>query len=596
MVKRKVLGIDLGTTYSCVAYVNDFGKPEVLVNRDNERTTPSVVWFDGDRAIVGREAKEMSNVYPETVCSFIKRQMGNDDYTFDVGGIKYSPENISSLILRKLVQDAWEQLGEEVRDVVITCPAYFFVKERNATKTAGEEAGLNVLQIVNEPTAAAASYGFQPGQSGTDEHVLVYDLGGGTFDVTVIRVSRSSIDVVCTDGDHQLGGKDWDDRLALHLADRFADETGIDVDLSEDAEFYYDLMNQAEITKKHLSQKQSASVKLSHAGETVRCEITRDEFEDITRDLIERTADFIRSCLNVARQKGVDHIDKVILVGGSSRMPQVMSRVSQLFDTTPALFDPDEAVAKGAAIIGNNCVLQDEVKEKLRQGSRSRSISLDNATEEEKRKAVLLVADETGVAPEIVAGALRVVRNVSSKTFGTVASGEVCNMIYRNTPVPCEFTDTFYTVCDYQRSVNVELMENMSDAPQHCEEKRRFMANARDVMEKAQDLIARNKQWEAQSLLLSVDIKKIEEYSNQFSTPIGESQKLWEGELRLAPGLPKGAPCDLTYSLDENGLLTIIAVDRASRNRIVQKVQTAVLQLSEGSRQATAHCRGLVVE
>ena len=613
MAKRKVLGIDLGTTYSCVAYVNDFGKPEVLVNRDNERTTPSVVWFDGDRAIVGREAKEMSNVYPETVCSFIKRQMGNDDYTFDVDGVKYSPENISSLILRKLVQDAWEQLGEEVRDVVITCPAYFFIKERNATKTAGDEAGLNVLQIVNEPTAAAVSYGFQPGKSGSTEHVLVYDLGGGTFDVTVIRVSSSSIDVVCTDGDHQLGGKDWDDRLALYLADRFVDETGIDVDLTNDAEFYYDLMNQAEVTKKHLSQKQAVSVKLSHAGETVRCDVTRDDFENLTHDLIERTADFIQSCLNVARQKGVDRIDRVILVGGSSRMPQVMSRVSQLFDTEPALFDPDEAVAKGAAIIGNNCVLQDDVKEKLRQGNRSRSISLDNATEEEKRKAVLLVADETGVAPEIVQEAMREVRNVSSKTFGLVSVDSsdrevVSNIIYRNTPIPYESTRTFYTMVDNQTGVHIRLMENMSDAPNDVEQTQSYIRECNELMYQ-QKLIYDELQRHPFSFKhvkrFDEINKRIENYVNEarltkclamLDTPTTDSQMLWEGELELAYGLPQQSPIDATYSLDDSGLLTITIVDRIGGRRKVQSVQTGIARNRGDFEESTAHCRSLTVE
>ncbi|MDR1268694.1 MAG: Hsp70 family protein, partial [Planctomycetaceae bacterium] len=159
---KKILGIDLGTTYSCVAYINDYGQPEVIPNAEGERTTPSVVWFDGKRAVVGQEAKEMSNIYPNNVCSFVKRNMGNEEFTFDVDCVQYTPEHVSSLILRKLVKDASEHLGEEVKDVVITCPAYFFVKEREATKRAGEIAGLNVLRIINEPTAAAFAYGVKP--------------------------------------------------------------------------------------------------------------------------------------------------------------------------------------------------------------------------------------------------------------------------------------------------------------------------------------------------------------------------------------------------------------------------------------------------
>ena len=575
MTKRKVLGIDLGTTYSCVAYVNQYGSAEVILNQNDERTTPSVVWFDGDTAVVGREAKEMASIHPESVCSFIKRQMGSDEYTFDVAGIQYSPEHISSLILRKLVQDAWKRLGEEIWDVVITCPAYFFVKERDATKLAGEQAGLNVLQIVNEPTAAAVSYGVQPGEGNRGSIILVYDLGGGTFDVTIMKVGEAGLDVICTDGDHQLGGKNWDDTLALHLAQRFTEETGIPVDPAEDMEFYYDLMHQAEEAKKHLSERQSVTVRLSHKGEQVRCEITREDFEEMTRDLLEKTVNLTLACLDIARDQGVEYLDQIILVGGSSKMPQVTSRLQKEFGAEPTLFDPDEAIAKGAAIIGNNIVLREDVAEQL-TGDRSRSLVLDDVSDTQKAAAIEKVAQQTGFSNAIISSALRPIRNVSSKTFGAISTSDdlsrtVFNIIYRNTPLPCEETQSFMTLCANQSTVLVELMENLSDRSATYDD---------DLNE----------------FMTVTDSDRYGELFWRFNTSEDESQKLWQGELPIQPGLPAGAPIELTYRLDESGLLTVIARDPASGNQIVETIQTGGEHRDAGFHQTTEKCRSLVVD
>ena len=573
MANRKILGIDLGTTYSCVACVNEYGKPEVLLNQRDERTTPSVVWFDGDRVVVGQEAKEMSVAYPDSVCSFIKRQMGMDDYTFDVGGVQYSPEHISSLILRKLVKDACDRLGEQVTDVVITCPAYFFIKERDATKRAGEMAGLNVLQIVNEPTAAAVDYGIQAGNDGGS--ILVYDLGGGTFDVTVMLVSSEGLDVVCTDGDHQLGGKNWDDCLTRHFADRFAEETGTEVDLANDSEFYYDLMQQAEEAKKHLSSKNSVTVRLSHGGNKVRFDITRDEFEELTHGLLERTIELTMNCLYMAQDKNVELPNRIILVGGSSKMPKVKARLAEEFGIVPELFDPDEAVAKGAAIIGNNVLLKKMTTEKL-SSVNSRSLLIDDASDEEKEAAVQKVAEETGLSKAVINQALRPIRNVSSKTFGAVSTDDngfryVSNIIFRNTQIPCEETSTFVTASDNQYTVLVELMENQSDRSPTYE----------------QDL---------EEIQTVSDQERFDELFWHLNTEEDKSVKLWEGELNIQPGLRKGSPIDLTYKLDENGLLTLIATDPASGNQLVQTIQTGVTQETPEFKEASQKSRGLIVE
>jgi len=375
---KKIIGIDLGTTYSCVSFVNDYGQAEVIMNTDEERTTPSVVWFDGKRAVVGKEAKEMSSTVPNAVCSFVKRNMGNDAFTFEVDGIHYTPEHVSSLILRKLVQDASEYIGEKITDVVITCPAYFFIKERDATKRAGEMAGLNVLQIVNEPTAAAVAYGVKTGAVNTkDSVVMVYDLGGGTFDITLIHVTEKGLDVICTDGDHQLGGKDWDDRLVRHIVQRFIEETGLELDLDGKPEIYAELIQRAERTKKQLTERRTSQIKFFHEGETVQFDLSRDDFEKITEDLVEKTVILTHQCLAVAEDKGFAKFDKLILVGGSSKMPMIPNRLNREFKMEPQLFEPDEAVAKGAAIIGNNIRLRRMVEEKLQSQNSSRDLTLD---------------------------------------------------------------------------------------------------------------------------------------------------------------------------------------------------------------------------
>ncbi|MDO5566094.1 MAG: Hsp70 family protein [Planctomycetia bacterium] len=597
MAKRRVLGIDLGTTYSCVAYVNDYGKAEVLLNQRDERTTPSVVWFDGDRVSVGQEAKEMSVAYPDAVCSFIKRQMGKDDYTFDVGGVQYSPEHISSLILKKLVQDASARLGEKVTDVVITCPAYFFVKERNATKLAGEMAGLNVLQIVNEPTAAAVDYGIQEGNE--TKTILVYDIGGGTFDVTVMKVSPEGLDVVCTDGDHQLGGKDWDDALARYFAQRFEEETGAEIDLASDTEFYYDLMQQAEETKKHLSSKTSVSVRLSHEGQKVKFDMTREQFESLTESLLERTIAMTTECLYTAQNQNVEMPSQIILVGGSSKMPQVPARIFASYDIQPELFDPDEAVAKGAAIIGNNFLLKEKVAEKLSHGNaqgKSRSLILDDASDSEKQAAARQVAEEAGISAAVVNQALRTIRNVSSKTFGAIATDpdtgyrSVCNIIYRNTPLPCEVTQTFQTSWDNQENALVELMENLTD---HS-----------PTADRDWDLILSSPgSPQCFEIFMRLGIKptdditphKVLEKLTLYTTE-ENSVKLWEGELPLGRGLRAGSPVDLTYILDENGFLTVIATDQASGNQIRKTIQTESEQKTAEFQQASQKSRSLIID
>ena len=359
---KRVYGIDLGTTYSAIAYVDEHGKPVIVPNQESERITPSVVLFDGDNIIVGNTAKESAKVEPHRVVSRIKQHMGDPNFVFEYEGQAFSPEDISSFILRKVVGDAEIALGEKITDVVITCPAYFGTPEREATANAGRLAGLNVRAILNEPTAAAIAYGLEQGE---DQTVLVYDLGGGTFDITMIEIKDRLIRVICTGGDHRLGGVLWDEAIVMYLAEQFRTQTGEAADPLDDPEVLNDLFLQAERGKKTLTQRDKAPFRVTHAGQQARVELDRDKFEEITKHLLDRTIELTHEMLADARAKGYTQFDKIILVGGATRMPQVRNRLVAEFNIEPEIYDPDEAVAKGAALYALKESLLDQVQDFL---------------------------------------------------------------------------------------------------------------------------------------------------------------------------------------------------------------------------------------
>ena len=566
----KVFGIDLGTTYSAVSYVDAMGRAVLIPNAENSQTTPSVVWFDEDRVVVGEEAKETAKVDPLNVCSFVKRSMGDDSFYAEFGGRRYLPEEISSFILRKLVQDASNALGEEIRDVVITCPAYFFVKERNATRRAGELAGLNVLQIVNEPTAAAVSYGF----SGDDleKTVLVYDLGGGTFDVTAIKFSKGSVDVICTDGDHRLGGKDWDDRLVHMIAERFCEATGCVDDPIESEEAGADLFLEAEKLKKRLSSREKDSARFTWQGDSARIEITRKEFESSTADLLERTVEFAQNVEKLALEKGA-RIDELVLVGGSSNMPAVARRLREAFRLEPKIYEPHEAVAKGAAIIGNNLALQKILADKIRKRRRSTDLTLDDASDAD----LYAVAAETGYSLATIKRAKTKVCNVASKSFGValiwdesqydaymerIASnseefdlfapdnGErVSNLIFKNTPLPATKELISCTYYDRQTSLDHCICENLAD-----------------------------------------------EVASQHGVPLKESNLLRQSSFSLPKGLPKGAPIRHIFELTVEGLLTATIIEPSQGWKETVKIETGSVQSEVEKRFQEKRCAELIVE
>lgn len=435
---RAVYGIDLGTTYSCIAQVDKFDQAVVLRNFEGDATTPSAVYFEGpDRVVVGKEAKGMLPVEPDNTVVFVKREIGVDE-AFDKSKNKfphhYDPSEISAFILKKLVKDA-NDLGdnpEEIKDVVITCPAYFGTKERMQTKQAGEIAGLNVLAIINEPTAAAISYGVKTDQKKT---VLVYDLGGGTFDVTIINVNGGAIKVIATGGDHHLGGVDWDTNLAEYMLSAFNAENGTSYTLEESPELKYTLLLEAELKKKQLTAKEKVRANIQYDGMQARIEITRDLFDSLTEGRLEETIDATRKVIEIAQQKGYNNIDEFLLVGGSSRMPQIKARLDREFGCDSKLTDPDECVAKGAAIYAMNAAYMQAVQD-YEEG-------------------------ETDERPAPIRGDRTTVVNVTSKTYGTdVGQDEVSNLIFANTSLPCKVTETFTTTHDGQTGVTMKVFES----------------------------------------------------------------------------------------------------------------------------------------
>jgi len=527
---EQVFGIDLGTTYSCIAQVDEYGKPVVLANFENERTTPSVVFFEDDGSvIVGNEAKNMLKTDPQKVVSFIKRNMGDPNFLFIHNETQYKPEEISSFILKKLVKDASEKVGFEIKDVVITCPAYFGINEREATKIAGEIAGLNVKSIINEPTAAALTYGIDQVQ---DQTVLVYDLGGGTFDITMIQVKPQAIDVVVTGGDHNLGGKNWDNALMSYFADKFKEETGIEDDIFSNPETSGDLQINAESAKKTLSQRDKTKVNVLYGTDRVTVEVTKEKFNEITQDLAERTIMLTKQMLEDASKKGFTTFDKILLVGGSTRMPQIKEILEQNFpNTSIESFDPDESVAKGAAIYGQQLALNGELIKRLSEklGVSEEDIKLDKISEKELKEAEQDVADKTGLTLGAVKKARTKIGNVVSKSFGILAfvndsEQKVVNMILKQTTVPAEISQTFATHEANQENVEISVFEN--------------------------------------------------ELSDN-NVEISMSKEIGTGLIDGIPSnLPAGSPIQVTFKINEEGRLDIHAMEMTGKKELNLTVET----------------------
>ncbi len=522
----RAIGIDLGTTYSCMAYVNEVGDAEVIMNSEGKNVTPSVVFFETeDNVVVGEFAKENSVLEPKNTISFVKRLMGNSDFAIEHAGKEYSPAQVSSFILKKLVQDAERVLNEKIKDVVITCPAYFGTPERIATKAAGEIAELNVLAIINEPTAAAICYGVMDGEK--DKTIMVYDLGGGTFDITIIQIKeengRKVIEPIATGGDHQLGGQNWDQEIMDYFEREFRNQNDFEDEFDEETQlqFEQDMRILAEKKKQELTSKKLVRAVVVADGMRARIEFTRQKFEELTNILLMRTIDEVNRALDAARKKGVTQIDEILMVGGSAKMPQVERILNEQYPDIPKrIYDPDEAVAKGAAIFAKeNMDFIDNTGAELSDDTSDKNNLDDNTSHKTENSSERYIGGNFSEESERIMDTKTIIKNITSKSFGIelvrdngTAEGEsyIENLIFANDILPRDETLGCATFMDLQKNVLLKVYES-------------------DITEK--------------------------EYA------VNDDFYLGEVLLELDRPMPKGSPIDINFKFDVEGILHVTGTD-----------------------------------
>ena len=535
MDSKPVFGIDLGTTYSCIAYVNEHGHPVVAPNSENALTTPSVVYFESENNIVvGQIAKDIAKVYPDLIVQTVKRHMGDAHWLRIFGGREYRPQDVAALILRKVVGDAEQVLGRTIEDVVITCPAYFGNVEKEATRQAGTIAGLNVRFVVPEPMAAAFAYGVEAVEGQT---IVVYDLGGGTFDGTLLRVPGT---ILSTVGDHNLGGRDWDDDLVTFFAQKFEEVTGVPPgDLFADQPTWQELTNEAEKCKIALSSCNSYTSRIKSGLHNVAVEVTRADFEQITRHRLDRTIEETKILFEQGRDQGVS-VETILLVGGSTFMPQVEARLKEEFPLCKLLRrDPNQIVAKGAALIGYKYQIDEEIRRVMQSGmSRDKAIKKVAAATEMTPKAISLL-NKT------------VLTTVTAKSFGIATfnkkknKDEVINLIQIDDPLPINVTRPVYTVADRQTRVILSVVQN-----------------------------------------------KHRVKGEQHAVPLDECEEIGSAEVVFENPLPAQSQIDVTYTLGLDGILKVEALDLTTRARAVGTFKSEALlsadELAESRRRVMA--------
>lgn len=528
---KYVFGIDLGTTYSCIAYVDETGRATVVNNSEGTNTTPSVVNFASpSQVVVGQVAKENAVIDPDNTISLVKTLMGKTDFAISYNGEDKSPEEVSAYILRKVAEDAAKMLDTEVKDVVITCPAYFGTAERTATKNAGIIAGLNVLEVISEPTAAALYYGCAREQE--EKTILVFDLGGGTFDVTIMNISSEKIEVICSDGNHELGGKDWDEAVMRYLAEEFISQTGFDGEFDEYAQ--QDKRLKAEKAKQQLTSRDQVPVMLDAAGLRARINLTREKFDEITSALLGEAIEKTESAIDIAKEKGYN-IDEILLVGGSTRMPQVIKAIVDRFGMEPKILDPDEAVAKGAAIHAVNVYVNNQ--KSLEPGDVGETtVNVGGATKEINADDY---KEELAVQPEMmsIGGKTRQVVVATTKSFAieVLINGEskCCNMIIKNEPMPngsISVTKEFGTNVANQESAELVVYES-------------------DFMEETFD--------------------------------VDKDFVLGTATLELSENLPVGSPIQVTFTLSTEGILEVSGVDKTTGREVHATMQAKGIMAEE---------------
>lgn len=513
----KKIGIDLGTTYSCVSCVDDMGVTRIIDPAEGGGyTTPSVVYFDpeANEAVVGAAARQEGALHPECMVERVKNYMGDPNYILNINGKDYSPAAISTLILQKLINDAETFLGgEEIEGVIITCPAYFGDAARDATRVAGENVTLSsgqklrVLQILDEPVAAALAYGDSRHED-MQKNVLVYDLGGGTFDVTVMKLNFAgesrNMEVITTEGNHQLGGKDWDAALSDYVRNKFCELTGADPEeMQNDPEQVQWFSETIEKTKIMLTKKESARITPSFNGNKEQIEVTREIFDAETEHLLNSTIQLIDDMMEKKGLSVANDIDEIILVGGSTKMPQVERRLQMEYNKPITSFEPDKAVAMGAALVANG-IKVDSSKNDETNGNVE---SFDGGTNQNGGAIVIggVGGEETVIIPKC------------TKSYGLIAvdraTGEdvIANIIMKDTEKPTMQMRQFGTHQANMTAINLEVYENNS-----------LEANA----------------------------------------TVEESTKLYENCIvELTHGLPANAPIEITFNLDASGILVITALD-----------------------------------
>lgn len=522
-----VFGIDLGTTYSCISYLKD-GRAEVCPSLEGENTTPSVVRMmpEEGEPIAGKTAKDMAILYPEYTFQFVKSKIGK------VAEIPYgqdnslvtTPEAVSAEVLKKLATDASAYSNTEVKDVVITVPAYFGNNEKMATKKAGEIAGLNVIDIVEEPTASAFYYGCE--KSDENEVICVFDLGGGTFDVTALKIENGNLTVLTTDGNHDLGGKNWDAEMIELVSEKFRDETGYDEEF--DADIMQELQIKCEEAKKQLTQMPSTSIVLNvDRNHKAKITVSREEFDDRTEILLSTAIDLTHEVFNRVDERGFT-ISKILLVGGSSKMPQVKERIVSEFGMEPEINEPDTSVSKGACIYCAWKLLN--IPEQEASQSDSSSTDEGNIIKEENDDGTTTITLDGGSEKQRIitlpsAIGEKTIVTVATKSFGIRALvndiPRIVNLIKKDTKLPFESTNTFGLHDANMTNIDINLFQS------------EFYDSDYEI-----------------------------EYGDQIASCVIEG---------LPEGLPEGEPVDITIKLAENGMIEVFGTHRG--NDLIGKLE-----------------------
>lgn len=523
----KVYGIDLGTTYSVITTLDDNGMPEVISNQDegSDLLASAVYFQDGADAVVGEVAKNQKDIEPERVVEFVKRYIGKPDApTYEFDGVKYDPITISALFLKRMKAYADAQ-GHDVKNVVITCPAYFGNEERAATKQAGIIAGLNVLNIVNEPTAAALNYCVREFKE--NRKIMVYDLGGGTFDITLFDFSvdddgKALIDIIKSGGNDRLGGIDWDARMFDYMCKQYAFENGTEIG-DMDKELKDTIRAQVEQAKKDLSTLEKKSYTIKYDGDRTRIELTRNDFEEQTQDLVEQTMDFVHQLLSGVGMSA-DDVDVVLLVGGSTFMPMIKNAVENLFPGKVRVEQPNLAVAKGAALSAaiewNERIV--DIKQKLDQGKEisqeeqdvisdipEEAISSDNASD-------LMI----NVPQQVSTVSDKLTRSLGPAVFVSEDSYMIDNLLFVDDEIPAEAESVYETRVDNAPEIVVNVYENVS-----------------------QDRVNKH-------VVPCYDY----EGNPQYTDPELKVKRIGEVRLQLPPNTPKGSPIRVVFRLSTVGL------------------------------------------